>query len=244
MSDLNLKSVEKHIGSQMKYWENNSSLMKKEDLVKDGILPFVTISREYGCGGYDVALAVSKIFNEEYSANPLWVPYDKRVLKFVMEDLGLSEKLANSLTYTAHADLAEFARSAFSRIPSQNAVFLKMAETIRNLCIHGNVIIVGRGGNFLTYKLPKGFHVRLIAPVEWRVGRIAELHNLSRKDAFKEIKKNTKERDRYLNKFIRMTKSLPKYHLIINNSEYSCENAARLIVNAMELKGLIIKKNQ
>jgi len=35
------------------------------DKEKANILPFVTISREYGCGGFDLAVKLSDILNNE-----------------------------------------------------------------------------------------------------------------------------------------------------------------------------------
>jgi len=39
----------------------------------------------------------------------------------------------------------------------------------------GHTIIVGRGGNLVSRRLPGGIHIRLTAPLEVRVKRMAEL---------------------------------------------------------------------
>ena len=54
-----------------------------------------------------------------------------------------------------------------------------MATTIRTLAKAGRVVIVGRGGVFLTRRMAGGIHLRLIAAVENRVAFLAQKLNMS-----------------------------------------------------------------
>ena len=40
--------------------------------------------------------------------------------------------------------------------------------------MHGNVVIIGRGGMAVTRHLPLGIHIRLFAPTEWRIKNLIE----------------------------------------------------------------------
>ena len=82
----------------------------------------------------------------------------------------------------------ELKNDAFAKLTLLQRTFYNKHETgklisivnndingVRALAEVGRVIIVGRGGVFITRDLPGGIHVRLVAPREWRVrrGRVA-----------------------------------------------------------------------
>jgi len=52
-------------------------------------------------------------------------------------------------------------------------------KTILRLGGLGHVIVVGRGGNVITARLPNVFHVRLVAPLAMRIKHTAEYYQLN-----------------------------------------------------------------
>ena len=67
----------------------------------------------------------------------------------------------------------------------------------------GNVILIGRGGNVITAKLPHVFHVRLVAPLEKRIEHAHQFYRLTRNEAHKFCLSQDLARERYLKKFQR-----------------------------------------
>jgi cytidylate kinase len=248
MSEQSAK--DKYIEKQVKFWHDRKdqidrpqkiiTRIKESSLPKKDYYPFVTISREYGCGGFEVAERLSTILNTEYKFKSPWAAYDKQVLESVMEDMGICQCLADTLTASARKSLTEFLQTAFSDFPSQLSVFKKLVETIILLAENGHVVIVGRAGNVITRDMKSGFHVRLVADLEWRIERIASMFRISRHEAREMIAKKSKERDSYMKKYVRFDTADPhNYHMLVNDSLYSTEEAARLIIEGMKIKGLI-----
>ncbi len=233
--------IESHINAQLVFWRQ-----QREQLEKKGIgpgrepEPFITISREYGCGGYEVAEVIAGAINSRYRQKPEWVAYDKKILDKVMEDMGLSSQLAETLTSSVRKELTNLFQTTFSKFPPQVAVYRKLAETVRTLALHGHVIIVGRGGRPITRDLEKGFHLRLVAPMEWKVDRIARNCGVSHKEAEKIINKKGPSREAFFTRFVKFDIKDPEnYDITINMAAYSNADIAALVLEGMKLKGLL-----
>jgi len=231
-------SMEKYIFAQVTYWKQQKDQLAT--IEKSNRLPFITISREYGCGGFEIAKRLSEIFNDELKQAPQWAAYNRMILDRVMDDMGLSSSLTETLTTTARSGLTNLLQTSFSTFPPQVSVHKKLAETITLLALNGNVIVVGRGSNIITRSIKNGYHVRLVAPQSWRAERLVDKMNISKQDAVKLITDKTKQRDTYLKEYLKFDVADPhNYHLIINNAEHSVDQAARIIIESMKIKGLL-----
>ena len=231
-------SMQKYIDAQVTYWKQQKEKLTAPE--KTNRHPFITISREYGCGGYDVAKRLIEIFNNEMKQTPEWAAYNRELLNKVMDDLGLSSTLAETLTSTARSSLTNLLQTSFSTFPTQVSVHKKLAETIALLALNGNVVVVGRGSNIITRSIKNGYNVRLVAPLNWRTEQIVNKMNLSKPDAGKLIAEKTKQRDTYLKEYLKFDVADPhNYQLIINNADHSVDQAARIIIESMKIKGLL-----
>lgn len=234
------QAVDKYINSQVIYWKKQKQQL--EEAEKTNRLPFVTISREYGCGGFKVASKLVEIFNEEYKTEPAWAAYDRKILNKLMTDTGLSESLIETLTEKARSKMANMIQTTFSSFPPQVAIHKKLTETIALLALHGNVVIVGRGSNMITKNYINGFHVRLVAPVSYRAEKLSKEMNISKSDALKLISEKTKQRDEYMKEFLKFDVTDPhNYDMIINDGVFSVEQTAKIIIDGMKVKGIFGK---
>ena len=231
-------SMDKYINAQVTYWNKQKDKLSVPE--KTNPLPFITISREYGCGGYEVAKRLAEVFNDELKQTPQWAAYNRELLDKVMDDMGLSSSLANTLTGTARSGLTNLLQTSFSSFPPQVSVHKKLAETITILALNGNVIVVGRGSNIITRSIKNGYNIRLVAPLNWRTEQIVKKMNISKQDAIKLIAEKTKQRDTYLKEYLKFDVADPhNYQLIINNADHSVDQAARIIIESMRIKGLV-----
>ena len=87
--------MEKRITSQLKYWKQQKNKVDIVDRTRDREqesikLPFITISREYGCFGFSVAEKITELLNADKKINPPWAAYNRELLDRVMRDMGLS----------------------------------------------------------------------------------------------------------------------------------------------------------
>jgi cytidylate kinase len=117
--------------------------------------------------------------------------------------------------------------------PASWTVIEQTTETILRLVELGSVIIVGRAANVVTAKMPDVFHVRLVAPLEKRVERAQEFLEVSARRAREYCEREDLGRRRYLKKYFKADiNDAQLYHLVVNTGWVSCEQAARIIVEA------------
>lgn len=108
----------------------------------------------------------------------------------------------------------------------------KIAETVLHLANAGHVILVGRGANLLTTRMPNVFHVRLIASLPRRIERVQKLNHLTAEKAAKFVKKEDRARGRYVKAHFHVCIDDDLlYHLVINTDRIPCLSAARLIAD-------------
>jgi cytidylate kinase len=108
------------------------------------------------------------------------------------------------------------------------------AETILRLAELGNVILLGRGANVITAKLPGVFHVRLVASLDQRLERTQHFERMNRKEALRRIQQQDRGRNRYVKKYFGKDADDPLlYHMIINTDLIPLDRAARILGNAI-----------
>lgn len=237
MTDKFGSNRENVLSSQIKYWKQ-----QKTDIEARAEIPpekklnryhFITISREYGCGGYEIAAALTELLNNGRSLQPEWAAYDRVVLEKISEDMGLSRELTDTLTSSSRKQVTSFFETTFASYPSQLSVYRRLSEAIRALAAQGRVIIVGRGGGIITRDMPKGFNVRIVAPVEWKAERMASINSIKKKDAEKLVVQKNADREKFFRDLVKFDIASPyNYHLILNNQSYSMADAARIIYEA------------
>ncbi len=236
MKDVAVK--ESAIFKQIEHWRRQKQ-QGVEDKEKANTLPFITISREYGCGGFDIAVKLTDILNKEYHTTPIWAAYDKQILEKITLDLGLTQELTETLTNTARSKMTDLFQTTFSKFPPQVAVYRKLAEVVRTLAINGHVVIVGRAGNVITRGMPYGLHVRIVAPMSYKVKRMAAKLKVTQTEAREIIEQKEVERESFIKDFLKFDPEDPhNYDIVINNENYALDEIARLIIDAMKHKGI------
>jgi len=237
------QAMQKYIDGQVRYWKDRKAAI--ETVVSKGGIdkknrPFVTLSREYGVGAFELAEKIVQVINEKYKTTPEWAAYDRALLDKIIADLGLSKSLAETLTDNARSTLTDFLQTSFSSFPPQVAVFRKLVETIRTLAIAGNMVIVGRAGNIITGDMGKGFHVRIVAPISYRAEKISKRMNVSRKEAEQLIMEKDAKRDGFIKEFVKFDNADPlNYHMMVNLGHMSVDEAAAVIVDSMKDCGFL-----
>ncbi len=229
------------IDSAISYQENNWKLRKKTiEMAGARALPFLTISREYGCLGFRVGEAIAGVFNLKYHHEPQWTVYDRGILDHLMKDLNISRSLVETLTDRARDAMDYFYKTTFEKYPPEALVYKKLIETIRILAANGHAIIIGRVGNVITQDLPGGYHVRLLASKEKKMENISAQFNVSRNEARDILAKKGEEREQFILKRLTVDLNDPAiYNLIINTSEITLEDTVALIIKGMEYSGII-----
>ena len=206
--------------------------------------PFVTISRQTGAGGITIGEKLAAYLTEnDRSSICSWTVFDKNLVQRVLEEYHLSLQLKQYMAEDTTSELQTFFEELLNLHPSDWSLVHKTSETIIHLAKSGSVILVGRGANLLTRKLPFGFHVRLIGSLRARLKHVQDYYDLNRKRALQFIEKQDKGRAAYVKKNFSENIDNPLlYDVVINTDSFSYEQAATLIGQQALEKGKPIAK--
>ncbi len=191
----------------------------------------VTLSRQAGCGAVTVAEKLGNFLEDRVpSPEAKWTVFDRELMKKVLEDHHLPGFLDKVLSEDRVSFIHDCLADIFNVHPTANTMVKLVSETVLQLAEIGNVIIIGRGANIVTAKLPYVLHVRLVAQMEDRIERICKLHNKTPDQARYFCLEEDSARARYMKTYFNADIDDPlNYHMIINTSRVNCDLAARMI---------------
>jgi cytidylate kinase len=195
------------------------------------LYPCITISRETGSGDEIISEKLFKFFSKYNQPGlPEWTIFDKNLINKVLEEHNLPVHLQNLLSEKKPSAVGSMLTELLTGEPSELTLINKEIRTIYHLCRTGNVIIIGRGANFISARMQNAFHIRLIAPLEQRVLHMQEILSVSHKEAELFIKKDDMAKKNFaFSQFRQNIESPTYYHLIINTGLVSFSEAARII---------------
>lgn len=195
----------------------------------------VTISRQAGCGALAVAEKLARYLQEHSSKHAApWTIFDRNLMEKVLEDHDLPARLSQFLPEDRVSFLEDIMADLLQTYPPSQTVIRQTAETILKLASVGNVILIGRGGNVITARLPNMFHVRLVAPLEERMEHSHKSYGMTMTEARKFCLREDLGRERYLKTYFHADINDPLlYHLTINTGLVSYNDAAKIIGDAV-----------
>jgi len=192
--------------------------------------PYLIISREKGAGGNSVAQLVGRRLG--------WQVFDDRIVDEIAQKARVSRQLIASLDERDQASIQEIIGQLLDpRAMGTSGYLGYLRQIVLTLGHQGDVIIVGHAAQYI---LPKSFglNVRMIAPMEARVQRIADKARLSLDAARDEIDKIDRDRVTLVRRhFGGQNVTDPLSHdLTINTGAISLDAAAEVVVTALERK--------
>ncbi len=222
-----LEGFERYLEGQLFRMSNKKSAVVAQ-------CPFVTISRQAGAGGITVGRMLEAYLKEhDKKADYPWALFDKDLVKKVAEEHNLPKRFAEYMKEDKVSEIQEILDEIFQLHPPDWVLARKTSETILHLAEMGHVILVGRGSNIVTQKLPGGFHVRLVGSYEKRLFHIQSYYGFSLKTSKEFIKKEDEGRKKYLRTYFGQNIDDPLlYNLVINTDSISYGEAARIIGHA------------
>ena len=216
----------------------NSQLQSADEskaFAKSGVHRAVTISRQTGCGAFAIAEKLAHYLQERSPKNvPPWTVFDHNLIDKVLEDHNLPAYLAKFLPEDRASELEDFLGEIFAVRPPSSTIIYQTAETILKLAALGNVILIGRGGNMITAKLPDVLHVRLVAPFEKRIEHACKSYGMTETEARKFCQTGDLGRERYFKKYFDADINNPLlYHMVINTTQFDNNAVTKLIGEAV-----------
>jgi cytidylate kinase len=183
-------------------------------------MPVITISRQLGSLGTEIAQLLSKEFNCRY--------LDKESLEEAFVEYGIPRESMERFD--------EKKPGFWDLFKTDKARYLHfMKEAIFEFVRKGNGIILGRGGQVLLADLPGVLRVQVIAPLKIRQLRVMKRLQCDENHAVKLIQHNDHERTGFLHFFFGENwEDAGLYDLVINTGSFSAETAAGLIKNIVD----------
>ncbi len=201
----------------------------------------VTISREYGSGGGEIA--------RRLAARLGWQLVDHEVVARVARELGMSIDEAAEHDEQAESFAARLLTSLQCIEPNvlvnpplahphdAQAYHAAVGRVVEAAVEGGQVVIVGRAGQLVLRTRRDVLHVRIVAPLAQRIQYVARRERLDEAGARARIQEKEVGRARYMQAFYR---SRPDdahlYDLSVNTAVLSLDDIVTLISQALDCK--------
>src|SRR5262249_40755616 len=175
-----------------------------------------TVSREYGAGGGEAARKLADALGCEL--------LDRELLRQAAAVEQLPDAELERLDEQAGG------RSGLRRNPLHEKYIHGLTEAARQAAARGNVVLVGRGTHQLLGE-EEAFHLRMVAPRDWRVARMAKREGWTREQALAHCQEVDRTRDRFVRYFFGPDAArLAQYDLIVNTSRVRIDDVVSSIV--------------
>jgi CMP/dCMP kinase len=221
----------------------------------------ITISRQYGSGGDEIADRVCELLGYRH--------FDKRLIKQAAVEAGLSDQEVIDYTEDSYRvknfierltgrpipvakvsvwkEDAKGVRSAENVVLSDDVALGLVQKAVKAAHLAGNMVIVGRGGQLILKDHPDVLHIRIEAPMEERIQRVKEQLKQEKQAYQADINLRRAAQDvivtrdfasaDYIQQYYAVDWADPLlYHIVLNTAKITTEQAAHLIVELMKMQ--------
>lgn len=226
----------------LKYMIERFRESKEAEKPQGDALPFITISREFGCSASEISSIIVRKLNEEFQNKQPWRIISKEILDEAAKELNIERSRVEEIFSSEERSFLDQILNSFydDRYISDKKISKTVSSIIVDFAKSGNVVIIGRGGVHITKGFPKGLHVRIVAPIEWRIERIIKkgLCKTTRK-----AKALAKEVD-YQRNLILNTRKVqkdvePVFDITFNAQFFNADEIADSVIAFLKIKGFI-----
>lgn len=195
--------------------------------------PCFTLSREFGCQAYPVAEALVRRLNARVVGEP-WLIVGRQVIDEVAKLSGYTVDQIEKSQDTPASMKAIFSMFLDRSRAEETEIFTHMRRVIRGFATRGNCILVGRGATHVTQDLANCIHLRLVAPMEFRINKVVKTHGMNPTEARGYIERLQTQREDFIRRFVNQKASdSDLYHLVLNNARLNKDKIAEVIEEYM-----------
>lgn len=201
----------------------------------------VTISREYGSGGGEIASRLAQRLG--------WQLIDHEIVMRVAREMDVTEEEVEARDERTEGVISRILSSMqmvdpnlvvgppVSPVETARAYHAALASVVEAAVAKGNVVIVGRGSQALLAQRRDVLHVRIVAPLESRIAYVMQREGLSQADAQARIQLKERDRSRYLQTAHHLQpEDAHLYDLVVNTGILDLDSVVALLVSALEYK--------
>jgi cytidylate kinase len=184
----------------------------------------ITITREVATGGKELGRLLARELDYRY--------LDKSLFQEIAEDLNVSA--GTLVSFEERRRYEGYDKSAVHEEEYKKSLESLLLGTARE----DNIVIIGRAAYFFLRDMKNCYHIRLVAPKEWRKKYALENYKISPDRVQEYIEKEDEKRTWFRRSIcgMRFDDSL-WFHLTLNRSRISIEKAVELIKSVSNLSG-------
>ncbi len=199
----------------------------------------ITISRQFGGGGRTLGRMVGKKLNYRF--------WDDLILQEIANQAKVSKKMVISMERTAGSILSKMISGLLSsdyidRLMGDGKGYMDeevyvqtLYDVMLKLASEDNVILTGRGGQYILEDFEGAFHILLVANKKDRIEFMQRHYNLSDTKAAAAVLNGERRRTNLYKKFGKKDYNEPiHYDLVLNMSRISLEKGVDLVCNLVE----------
>jgi cytidylate kinase len=199
-------------------------------------MPLVTISRQFGSGGSEVAERVASALG--------WHLYDNAVVDEVARRLGvpveevsareervpsLPERIASAMALGMPEVMPTVADLAMQ--PNEERIVAMTKRVMEEAVLAGPAVLVGRGAQCMLASRTDALHVFCYAPPEALASYAVSNLGVAPEDAPRIVAEHNHQREQYVKRhWKRDWRDFANYHLCVNTAWLGLDGAAELVV--------------
>ncbi|MPZ13175.1 MAG: cytidylate kinase-like family protein [Chloroflexi bacterium] len=208
----------------------------------------ITVSRQYASGGGEIAQRVAERLDA--------VLLDRELIHEVARRLGLPEDVVSEHDERGESIVARLVNALRLSYPDaslppdmieppgdfpdlSNRAYVQVTEQVIQEAVRtANVVIVGRGSQFILRNDPRALHVHIFAPFDLRVQAVMTEQSIGRGEAERIVRDFDSARGRYARLFYHADwQAAHHYHLLLNAGLLGHDLIAETIVMTAKRAG-------
>jgi cytidylate kinase len=200
--------------------------------------PVITVSRLTGCDGREVAAALVAILNLRYNTNK-WRWIDKDIIYHAAHELKTdTNRVETYYQGMTMNDMSEMIMAFSGSFVSDSSVKKAIREVVLSIAREGHAVIIGRGGVAITRDMTNALHIRLVAPLYWRVENVMKKKAMIIEKAEEYVIETDEKRNKMILGFLDKKPHNIDYLFdsTLNRSSFSIDQLSALILDMYEAK--------
>jgi len=200
--------------------------------------PVITISRLTGCDGREVAAALVALLNLRQNTNK-WKWIDKDIIYHAAHELKTdTNRVETYYQGMTMNDMSEMIMAFSGSFVSDSSVKKAIREVVLSIAREGHAVIIGRGGVAITRDMINALHIRLVAPLYWRVENVMKKKGMIIEKAEEYVIETDEKRNKMILSFLDKKPQAIDYLFdsTLNRSSFSIDQLSALILGMYEAK--------
>jgi cytidylate kinase len=200
--------------------------------------PVITVSRLTGCDGREVAAALVALLNLRHNTNK-WRWIDKDIIYHAAHELKTdTNRIETYYQGMTMNDMSEMIMAFSGSFVSDSSVKKAIREVVLAIAREGHAVIIGRGGVAITRDMTNALHIRLVAPLYWRVKNVMKKKSMIIEKAEEYVIETDEKRNKMIVGFLDKKPQSIDYLFdsTLNRSSFTIDQLSALILNMYEAK--------